>query len=297
MMEWKAAAADKGIKLLDFIKSKIDAQISSRQIKRWIESNGCTVNGRVERFASTLLAEGDVVIFRGLEKLEEGTSPVHAAKESILYEDKDFFIYDKPAGIACTDSSFLVRLNRIHQGLALIHRLDKDTSGAIMLAKTESLRQAMVAAFQQQKIEKKYLAIVDGALAKESGSIESYMGKVASFQGQSLWGSVDKNKGLYALTKWKVKQRGMHATLLECCPITGRTHQIRVHLAGLGHPILGDYQYGKTFKAPLQPRRCLLHALSLSFVHPFTGQKIDVEAPVPQDFISALQTLNMDLPV
>jgi RluA family pseudouridine synthase len=296
MTEWKAAAADKGVKLLEFIKAQIGPKYSSRQLKRWIESNLCTVNGRVERFASALLAEGDIVAFRLPDNEPVQTPGFHPQKEAILFEDAHLFIYNKPAGISCTDSSFLVQLQSLCPGLALIHRLDKETSGAILLAKTESMRQAMIKAFQEKKIEKTYFALVDGIPEKKAGTIKSYLGKVASYQGQSLWGAVPREKGLYAETHWKIRKKGRQASWLECRPITGRTHQIRVHLASLGHPILGDYQYGRTFKSPSQPRRCLLHAFSLSFTHPLSAEAMHIEAPLPKDFTLALQTLDRDPP-
>jgi RluA family pseudouridine synthase len=292
MTEWKVTSSAKGTKLIDFIKSKIDSKYSSRQIKRWIENNHCSVNGRIERFASAVVIDGDLIHFQLFEADSAANQKFHPDRDSILYEDNDLLIYNKPPGIACTDSLFLNALRQFSPGLTLIHRLDKDTSGALMLAKTDSMREAMIAEFKLKKIRKKYAALVDGSFDKESGNIESYLGKVAEYQGQSLWGRVGKGHGLYAQTQWKILQRGLHAALLECCPITGRTHQIRVHLAEIGHPILGDYQYGKKFKSSFRPRRYLLHASNLSFEHPLNRQIINVEAPIPEDFSLALQSIH-----
>ncbi len=290
-MEWKASAQDKGVKLLDFIKGKTDAKYSARQLKRWIETNLCTVNGRIERFASFVLAEGDRVNFR-IPRSETPVDPVfRPQKDSILFEDEHLIIYNKPAGISCTDSSFLIQMQKLCPRLALIHRLDKDTSGALLLAKSEPVFQEMIKAFQEKTINKTYYAIADGIPEKKAGTIISYLAKVASYQGQSLWGPVPREKGLYAETLWKLKQRGTDCCWLECSPVTGRTHQIRVHLAGMGHPILGDYQYGRTFKSTYQPRRCLLHAFALAFTHPMKAEKVYVEAPLPADFTTALHTL------
>lgn len=267
--EWCVTAKESGLKLIDFLKSKVD-HCSVRQIKKAIESNACTVNGRAERFASSLVGAGDKVIFTLIEK--------SIGKGQLLFEDEHFFIYNKPSGISSEN---------FHQSLGiplyLLHRLDKETSGVLLFAKTTEMRDAMLHLFRQRKIQKSYLAFVDGIPTKNSGIIDNYLGKVHVYQGQALWGEVDASKGVHARTEWKVIQKGNEVAVLLCHPITGRTHQIRVHCSGMGHPILGDYQYGRKFRSGWRPQRCLLHAYEVSFTHPLKGTKVVVQAPKPPD--------------
>lgn len=108
---------------------------------------------------------------------------------------------------------------------------------------------------------------------------------------QSIWGSVSQEKGVAAATSWHVLKKGKQASLLQCFPETGRTHQIRVHLSGMGHPILGDHQYGKKFTCSYQAPRCLLHANKIGFIHPFLHKEIAIGAPMPEDFKDAMVSL------
>lgn len=291
MSTWKVSPSEQGMKLIDFIRQHIESECSLRQIKRWIEGNLCTINGKTERFASTLVIAGDAIELATSHTDAPTTKKRPSDTHSVLYQDADLLIYNKPAGIACTDSVFLKSLEPICRGLLLIHRLDKGTSGALMLAKNERTRLAMIEQFKKKKVLKKYFALVDGVVRNEKGVMESYLGKLAAFQGQSVWGSVTKDQGIHAETRWRIFQRGREATLLECVPVTGRTHQIRVHLSEMGHPILGDYQYGKKFVSSYRPHRSFLHAFSLSFEHPFTLTPIYVEAPLPHDFKEGIDKL------
>ena len=112
-----------------------------------------------------------------------------------------------------------------------------------------------------------------------------------SYEGQSLWGSVPPHQGHHAITGWKLEKKGVEASLLRCYPKTGRTHQIRVHMSEMGHPILGDKQYGRSVRCRYNAMRCLLHAYELSFIHPTSGQKVQFQAPIPEDFQQAFNQL------
>lgn len=292
-MNWNVSPEESGIKLIDFLKARLGTGYSARQVKRMIESNLCQVNGRIERFASTVLGAGDSVIFQIEIKPSSNSKSPLAEKTRILYEDADLFIYDKPPGFASDDPNFHKALKAFANHLELIHRLDKETSGVLMFAKTATMFDAMVSEFKAKKVKKTYLAVIDGIPTKNTGIIDNYLGKIVSYQGQALWGSVTSTKGQHARTEWELKQEGRQASLLYCYPITGRTHQIRVHLSGIGHPILGDFQYGKKFACAYRPDRCLLHALEISFIHPFTGEPLRAAAKVPEDIITALQNLDM----
>lgn len=279
---WQVTGDEAGMKLLPFLQSKLKESISNRDLKRKIESNLCTVNGKSERFASVTLKKKDLVTFFD-QPLEKKTD-VSFDRQRILFDDEAFIIYNKPAGLVC-DSKILETLIP-GQKLFLTHRLDKETSGVLILAKNRSASSLMAELFKQRLVHKTYLTWVDGVLPKSYGKIENYLGKIKTYQGNAIYGEVSK-EGQLAITKWRVQKRRKTASLLECSPLTGRTHQIRVHLNGIGYPILGDYVYGRQFTTLFRPKRVLLHALKIEFTHPMTRKKVLVSAPIPRDFSEA----------
>ena len=203
-------------------------------------------------------------------------------KPVLLWEDDSLKAYDKPAGVVCDANHFKGKL---------VHRLDKETSGVVLVAKSQDILDRMIELFRQKKVQKTYLAIVDGVVKKKEGEIVSRLAPRHHYQGQTVYAS--HRTGQLAETKWKRIGCGPKATLLECYPLTGRTHQLRVHLKELHHPIVGDYQYSKHFQCGYQASRHLLHAQEISFHHPLSGEKITLEAPLPSDFIEALQILKI----
>lgn len=284
MFNWTVPPAFSGVKLIDFVKQMLPETHSAREIKRALEQNGCRVNGRSERFASHLVGNGDLVQFHFPEEQGKGVS-----RARILFQDLSLFAYDKPPGTASDDPEFLQQLAQFAPHLKLVHRLDKETSGVLLFAKSEEIRLAMIALFQEKQVKKTYYALIDGELSKNGGVVDNYLGKLQTFAGQAIWGEVDAKHGLAARTEWNVEKRGFGATLVRVCPITGRTHQIRVHLSSLGHPILGDHLYGRSVqKSSYLAPRCLLHAYQVEFRHPVTHQQLLIQAPFPEDFKKAL---------
>lgn len=281
-MKWKIATQESRMQLLTFLKNKLP--YSRKKLKQALDANLCIVNGAVERFGTVLLKPGDWVDL-DLKKMdiflsEVPTQTFEIEPSRILYEDETILIYDKPSGISSDEKG----LSKLFKDYLLIHRLDKDTTGIILFAKSEKIRKYFIELFKQQAVKKEYLAIVDGTPQENSGVIENFLGKLHSYDGQSIWGSVRPGQGKEAQTKWKCKKRGKKASLIQCFPLSGRTHQIRAHLKGLGHPILGDYQYARIFRCPFHPSRCMLHAHKLSFSHPKTGKLLTFAAPIPADF-------------
>ncbi len=289
---WTVTDKGVGLRLQQFIHDKFDGSVSAKQIKRCIENNACEVNGEKERFSSRRLLLGDTVSFDSRSMKRGVSQPISFDASRVIYEDSHLLIYNKPPGIPSDEGGLFQVLRKKYPDLLMVHRLDKHTSGAIIFAKSESVRRAFVELFREQQVKKEYWAIVDGLPNKSSGTINQPMGKINEYEGQSLWGLVSKkNGGVEAITRWKLVKRGRDAGLLTCIPLTGRTHQIRVHCNSMGHPLLGDKQYGKSFRCSYYAGRHLLHALKLSFPHPIVERIVVVEAPIPEDFRSAMNEL------
>lgn len=293
-MKWVVAKADVGKKLLAFLREKDAGKHSVKLLKKAVDHKRCTVNKKVERFSSYVLAAKDLVEL-DLSNMEE-LKASHGFSCKVLFEDEHLLIVDKPAGLVCEDALINAALPKYQRKLLLIHRLDKETSGALMLAKSKKVKEAFIKLFRKKAVVKIYLALVDGKVVKKEGKIDNYLMKKGGYAGQSMWGSAPKDmkEGSgqeHAVTFWKREKAYQTATLLICQPITGRTHQLRVHLSEKGHPILGDFQYGKKFICPLRPKRHLLHAYILRFTHPITEKEVEIKAPLPQDFLEMINFL------
>lgn len=289
MQEWIVPSEESGNKLLTFLLHRLEGKYSARALKKIIEQNGCEVNGRTERFASTILGKGDHICLY-LEHAKSSFSPI-VEPSCILFEDEALLIYNKPAGVNSDEKGLLQLWKETLPSLQLVHRLDRDTTGVLVLAKQTIVFHNLVEQFKQLQVEKRYLAIVDGIVDQVKGKIENYLGKKHAYAGQTIWGAVSQVKGLYASTEWERLHKGQAASLMICYPKTGRTHQIRVHMAEMGYPILGDYQYGKQFQCTYRPLRTLLHAEAIRFHHPITGNELHVTAPLPNDFKIAQKKL------
>lgn len=236
---------------------------SLNSLKKAIDSGKVRINGKTEKFHASPVGARDTVEI-------ELVAPISKMID-VLHEDDTFLIVNKPSGIVSES---------VKKG-DLCHRLDKETSGCLLIAKTKEALKAGEALFKEKEITKTYLAVVEGVPSKDSGTISKPLGKKGSLKGQTVWG-VDEN-GLSALTFWKkIKSKG-RISLIECEPKTGRTHQIRIHLASIGHPILGDHTYHKTQSFSKSSPRILLHAYRLSFTHPITGKEVHAEAPIPKE--------------
>ncbi|WP_194848281.1 RluA family pseudouridine synthase [Candidatus Neptunochlamydia vexilliferae] len=251
------------IPLLNFLKEKTN--LSGRAIKQALEQGGCRVNGTLERFASTKLKKGDKVSFRLPKKTE-------VPSLTILRQEPTFTLFNKPSGI----------VTAAPPGHHLVHRLDKRTSGVLLMARTLPAKKALEAAFKKREVKKVYIALVKGIPRKTEGTIENTLVKKGAFQGQTLYGSA--RNGKLAITHWKVLKKQKGCSLIELHPETGRTHQLRVHMAEMGHPILGDLQYGRQVSFSPEIDRLCLYAYRLTFPHPQTGKKVQVTAPLPKGF-------------
>jgi 23S rRNA pseudouridine1911/1915/1917 synthase len=249
------------------------------KIRELVDFGAVWLGGKVCRRQSHPLQAGDLVTFQ---------APVYGPvrfyefdQERVVYEDQWLLAYDKEAGIPCQQTPYdgynnlFAALKRQTTGyLALHHRLDSPTSGVMVFARRQQANAGLSRIFRQGAMEKIYLAVVKGL--PESDAWESDL-PIAKQKG-SYYCPPDR-VGKPALTRFKVLARGRDTTLIQARPLTGRTHQIRLHLTACGHPILGD-----TFYEGSPAPRLMLHALSLSFDHPVTGQPLALVAPAPPGF-------------
>ena len=268
-------------KLIGFLQEEISSVCSGKMLRRVLEANLCRVNGRIERFGSTQLKKGDIVELAS--HWQSAISSSAASQFKILYEDDAVKVVDKPAGWVCSEENCL----RTFKNCFLVHRLDKDTTGVLVLAKHKMSRDGWMERFAKREVKKQYLAVVDGIPKEDHGVRESSLVKKKTFQGQTIWGS--GHRGLHALTHWRTLATGKDSSLLLCEPVTGRTHQIRVHLAEMGHPILIDRQYSDRFRSSLFARRPLLHAWGLS------AGTLSIQSPMPVDMQEALDSLRINV--
>lgn len=286
MEKWIVKKEEEGKSLQKFLSQKLDSSFSVRKIKELLGGNVCRVNGRVERFGSRKLRKGDQVVFVSSQKME--TTSFQRDPERVLYRDDDLFLYNKPEGISTEELEELLHAKAVH-------RLDRGTTGVMVWALNEETQEKLIWQFRERTVRKVYWAIVVGKLSPQKGVYRNFLGKRGSFQGQSLWGRVPRSKGKEAITNYHCIEAVRGGSLVECLPETGRTHQIRVHMAELGCPILGDGQYGRNVPWPIIAHRPLLHAKSLSFIHPTTKKTIKGIAPLPTDFSQAWEELKTDV--
>lgn len=282
MGEWTVRKKQEGMRVIEFLPLHIEID-SNKALKRQIENGAVRVNGSLERFASRKLKEKDRVSFA----LQEKKIIEPFDKKAILFEDEFLLICNKPSGISCDSNGILVHLARYSKQLKLVHRLDKETTGVLILAKSDASRKMLEELFKERQVEKEYHAVVNGLVPFQKKQIANRLGKIKEFSGQSLYGSSAKG-GLEAVTRFSLMKRGKSSSLLACYPETGRTHQIRVHLSELGFPILGDVLYGKELGFRWMPGQLLLHAYRVKFTHPITHEVIEVSTPAPLLFDKAM---------
>jgi 23S rRNA pseudouridine1911/1915/1917 synthase len=275
-------------------------QFSRSRLRSWIEAGRVLVDGAPAE-ATRKVRGGEVVIVEATPDPQETAFAAEAIGLSIVHEDDTLIIVDKPAGLVVHPGSGNwegTLLNALlHHAPALagvpragiVHRLDKDTSGLLVVAKTLTAQTALVRQLQAHSVKREYLALAMGDIA-EAGTVDAPIGRHPTRR--TTMAVVDSGKP--ARTHFSVIERFGGATLLACHLETGRTHQIRVHLASIGHPLVGDPAYGR--KATIPFTRQALHAARLGLVHPGSGKPREWTAATPADFAALLSALRQSRP-
>jgi 23S rRNA pseudouridine1911/1915/1917 synthase len=292
-LEFHVTADTAGARLDQFLTTAAPG-FSRARIQDLIKTGHITLNGSTAK-SSTRVRAGDAVCLDEPPPTPTETLPEAIALD-VLYEDNDLIVINKPAGLvvhpaAGNWSGTLVNALLHHcralsgiggeQRPGIVHRLDKETSGCLVAAKNDAAHQSLVRQFAGREISKIYLALVAGKLARPGGVIETAIGR-HPIQRKKM-AVLPEGRGRNARTTYRLLQELPVGSLVECTLHTGRTHQIRVHLKHLGHPLLGDELYGRRG----QFTRQMLHAWRLGFSHPKSGQRLNFESPIPPDFVEA----------
>ena len=284
--------ADSGLRIDKYL-STVNEQLSRSYIQKLLKSGLVLVDGKPVK-ASYQVEEGEVISLDIPEAVEPEIEPEDMDLD-ILYEDMDVILINKPKGMVvhpaaghyshtlvnglmyhCKDQ--LSGINGVMRP-GIVHRIDMDTTGVIIACKNDMAHNSIAAQLKEHSITRRYQAIVHGVLKDDTGTIDAPIGRHPTDRKKM---SINYNHGKNAVTHYKVLKRFRQYTHVECRLETGRTHQIRVHMQDLGHPIIGDGRYGLEEVNPIG--RLALHAFKLCFYHPVTGELMQFETPYPGDF-------------
>ena len=291
--EFRIESTGAGARLDQFLATTAPG-FSRARIQDLIKSGHVTLNGVAVK-ASARLRAGDAITLHEPPAVVTETVPEDIALD-VIFEDADLIVINKPAGLVVhpaagnwTGTLVNALLHHCHglssiggeQRPGIVHRLDKETSGCLVVAKNDVAHQSLAKQFAGREVTKIYLALAAGRFARKSGAIEAPIGR-HPVQRKKMTVSL-AGRGRASKTGYRVLCELPAGTLVECTLHTGRTHQIRVHLKHLGHPVLGDEVYGRRGGFARQ----MLHAWRLGFAHPRTGERLNFESPIPPDFIQA----------
>jgi len=298
---WIISIADANQRLDVFLSKKLKG-LSRSQLQKMIGKEKAMVNGVIRR-SSCKLREGDEVEicydFLGEETIVPEDIPVE-----ILYCDDHIIIIDKSSGMVVHPGAGRSRDTLVNailflfpgiekvgpaQRPGIVHRLDRDTSGVMVVARTEKAYKELQRQFKSREVDKRYTGLVWGRISQKEGKISWAIGRHKR-HGERI--SVKTKKPRSAETLYQVEKEYKDFTLLAIRPITGRTHQIRVHLSASGHPIVGDQRYGVR-NAKVRCPRLFLHSSSLSFFHPDSGDRVEFQSPLPHELEGFLAKINV----
>ena len=294
--------ADREGERADALLARLVPGLTRSAAQKLLERGAVTLDGKPVR-KNDKPAPGQV-----LEALLPDPEPVDLIPQDIaldvVYEDGDVIVVNKPVGLVVHPApghpdGTLVNALLYHCGTSLsgingelrpgiVHRIDRDTSGLIVAAKNDRAHLALAAQLQDHSLARTYEAVVVGSLREDCGTVNAPIGRHPVDRKKM---AIDRKNGREALTHWSVLARCPGYTHVECRLETGRTHQIRVHMASIGHPLLGDTVYGAKKPVPGLAGQCL-HARRLRFVHPSTGEAVELECPLPDWFQAVLRKLD-----
>lgn len=286
---------------IDRYLSEICPSQSRSYLQKLLKDGAVTVNGSAVK-SNYKVSEGDTIVLEVPEAVEPEILPEQLDLD-ILYEDEDIIVINKPKGMvvhpaAGHSSGTLVNglmwhcrdnLSGINGVLrpGIVHRIDMDTTGVLVVCKNDSAHGSVAKQLKEHSITRKYYAIVHGVMKADEGTVNAPIGRHPVERKKM---AVNEKNGRSAVTHYRVLERFSQFTYVECQLETGRTHQIRVHMASIHHPLLGDAVYGPS-KCPYTLQGQTLHAGVLGFIHPRTGEYMEFHAPLPEYFEKMLQKL------
>lgn len=287
---------------LDKALSLLMESLSRSFVAKLIKDNKVFVNGKTAKSSYTLKSD-DEVTFELPPSQEPDIEPENIPLD-ILYEDSDVVVVNKPKGMVVHPAAghytgTLVNALMYHCGHELsgingvmrpgiVHRIDMDTTGSLIVCKNDKAHNAIAEQLKVHSIERRYRAICHGVIKEDEGTINKPIGRHPNDRKKM---AVNERNGKDAVTHYKVLERFKDYTYIECKLETGRTHQIRVHMASIGHPLLGDEVYAPSRKSPFKTQGQTLHAMVLGFKHPADGKQVETIAPLPDYFVKILNTL------
>lgn len=295
-----AGEQDEGKRIDAFLAEQLDG-VTRSWLQKLIEAGSVEVEGREKLAKNYKLRAGDVMTVE-LPEPEALDIVAEDIPLDIVYEDEHLLVVNKPAGMVVHPAvgnftGTLVNAVMFHCGGQLssingvirpgiVHRIDKDTSGLLVVAKTDAAHRELAEQFAVHSIKRAYRAVVYNNIKEDDGRIETYIGR--NPKDRLKMAVVGADKGRAAVTNYHVIERSGKFTYVECRLETGRTHQIRVHMAYKGHPLLGDPLYGPR-KGMTGVNGQVLHAKELGFVHPATGDYVEFDSALPESFVKAMK--------